>query len=287
MQIFHARRQFFRATVGSLGGAALARANLSYALPVRAKKPVSSSNWRLVVNEAVTGESNSFVLTNRYRTLADFLAIQLRGRVVSVEPMVDISRFISVAQAEVKPELVFGKTVNQLAKLVRDHGYQPIVKRSDPYKAAFVVGKDSPINNMAEAANFKIIMPDVLAASSVIAMAELRRQNIRAGSVTNVKFQEEVIFYLRNGLGQVGLVNPTTAKKWQEEGGRVLAETQPVVNWSLLAAPSVSAEIVLQLREALLASTTEATAVLGSIGVKAWAKAELVDYTHLLNYIKE
>ncbi len=274
----------------------MAGAGAGFAQPVPAAKktPATSGNastttgtWRLVVNEAVTGETNTFVLTSRYRSLTEFLDSQLKSVSVTVEPIVDIKRFMTVAQAASKPELVFGKSVNQLAKLVRDNGYQPIVKRADPYKAAFIVAKESPFKNLADAASAKIIMPDLLAATTAVALAEMRQQKIPTGRVTHVKFQEEVAQMVKLGLGQVGVVNPTIAKKWVEDGGRVLAETQPVVNWSLLASPAVSAEQVQLMREALLGSSPEAAAVLTSIGVKSWAKAEPADYINLLTYTRE
>ena len=289
------RRQLLSTAAASLGLAALGAAGQVLAQAVPAVKPGvkkaveagSANTWRLVINEAVTGETNNFLLMNRYKSMGDFLASQLKGKAVTVEPIVDIKRFMSVAQGAAKPELVFGKSVNQLAKLVRNSGYQPIVKRADPYKAAFIVAKDSPIKTLADVASHKIIMPDAWAATSAVALAELRLQKIPTSLVTHVKFQDEVAQYLKSGLGQVGVVNPTIAKKWVEEGGRVLAETQPVVNWSLLAAPGVPPEVVAQLRDALMSNSAEATAVMASIGVKAWAKAETSDYAQLLAYTKE
>jgi ABC-type phosphate/phosphonate transport system substrate-binding protein len=286
---FQARRRFLSTATTSLGLAAIAGLGDAWAqLPAAKKAPVASAGtWRLLVNEAVTGETNSFVLVSRYRPVADFFSAQLKGKTVSVEAIVDIKRFMVLAQGTPKPELVFGKSVNQLAKLVRDHGYQPIVKRADPYKAAFIVAKNSPIKTLANAGGIKIVMPDISAATTAMALAELRQQKVVAGSITHVKFQEEVAQFIQNGFAQIGVVNPTIAKKWVEDGGRVLAETQPVVNWSLLAGPTVSPEVVHQLQTALLENDAEAAAVLTAVGVKAWAKAEPAEYMSLLAYTKE
>ncbi|UUZ63621.1 phosphate/phosphite/phosphonate ABC transporter substrate-binding protein [Polaromonas sp. P1-6] len=240
----------------------------------------------MVINEAVTGDTNIFLLTSRYRPTADFLETQFKGKSISLEPVVDIKRFMALAQGQSKPELVFGKSVNQLAKLVRDNGYQPVVRRADPYKAAFIVDKASPMKTLADAANAKIIMPDEYAATTAVAKAELRRLNVNA-TVVHVRFQEAVSQQVKAGLAQVGVVNPTTARKWVEEGGRMLAETQPVVNWSVLAGPSLPAEVVQQLREALLSMNSLAPTVIAAIGVKAWAAAERKDYLDLLAYTKE
>lgn len=246
--------------------------------------------WRLLVNEAFTGESNLFILTARYRPFADYVTSQLRERpTIAIEPVVNVQRFLDLARAEGKPELVFGKSVNQLAKLVRDNGYQPLVRRADPYKAAFIVAKDSPIRSLADASRLKakVIMPDEMAATTAVARAELRRQNAEQVHIVHTRYQEAVAQQISNGFAQMGVVNPTIARKWVQDGGRVLAETQPVVNWSVLAAPKLPAAEVAQLRTAFLAMNTQATDVMGSLGIKQWASAERQDYLALLDYTKE
>jgi ABC-type phosphate/phosphonate transport system substrate-binding protein len=248
--------------------------------------------WRFLINEAVTGETNFFVLTNRYKPLADYLSEQLKGRhPIGVEAVLDIKRFVALAQTQPRPELVFGKSVNQLAKLVRDEGYQPVVKRPDPYKAAFIVAKGSSLKSLADAvrANAKILMPDEFAATTAVAKAELRRQNVAQAQVSHTRYQEAVAQQIQSGFFQIGVVNPTIAKKWAAEGGRVLTETQPVVNWSLLASPGLPEDTVNQLRDVLMAMNTSAAggSVLQTLGVKEWARAERKDYLALLDYTKE
>jgi ABC-type phosphate/phosphonate transport system substrate-binding protein len=276
--------------------AAAGAAALSATAPAWAQAPAgkpgaaaAGRQWRFLINEAVTGETNFFLLTNRYRPLAEFVSELLKGRYqVGVEPVVDIKRFVSLAQAQPHPELVFGKSVNQLAKLVRDNGYQPIVRRSDPYKAAFIVAKDSPIKVLTDAGKLKakIIMPDEFAATTAVARAELRRQNVTV-EIIHTKYQEAVAQQIQTGFGQVGVVNPTTARKWAEQGGRILAETQPVVNWSVLAGPNVQGDALAQLREGFLSMNSSAPAVMSGLGVKEWARAERQDYLALLDYTKE
>jgi len=268
---------------------AMALTALSLGLPAGAQPAPKKTGtpWRFLINEAVTGDTNLFLLTARYRPLAEYLGQQMKGRTIDVEPIVDIQRFLTVAKADHKPELVFGKSVNQLAKLVRDQGYHPLVRRADPYKAAFIVAKGASFKSLSEVGQARIIMPDEFAATTAVARAELRRQNVAKPQVMHVKYQEAVAQQVESGLGQVGVVNPTTARKWVEKGGRVLAETQPVVNWSVLAAPGLPADTIQQLRQALLAMNTQAATVLAGIGVKEWAAAEPKDYLALLDYTKE
>lgn len=254
-----------------------------------ARKP-GEKPWRFLVNEAVTGESNIFILTTRYQPLAEHIGGQMRGRpAIDVEPTVDIQRFLSIARARIKPELVFGKSVNQLAKLVRDEGYQPLVRRADAYKAAFIVSKESTLRTLAEVGSTgaKVIMPDEHAATTAVARAELRRQGAEGARIVHTRYQEAVAQQISNGFAQVGVVNPTIARKWTEAGGRVLAETQPVVNWSILASPTLAEAEVGVLRTALLAMNAQAPAVLAALGVKQWAPAQRQDYMALLDYTKE
>ncbi|MEJ5988799.1 PhnD/SsuA/transferrin family substrate-binding protein [Ramlibacter sp. PS3R-8] len=246
--------------------------------------------WRMLVNEAVTGESNIFVLTSRYQPLSEYITGQLRAHpVINVEPTVDIQRFLTIARSPVKPELVFGKSVNQLAKLVRDEHYQPLVRRADAYKAAFIVSKDSAILTLADVGRTraKVIMPDEFAATTAVARAELRRVGADGAQVVHTRYQEAVAQQITHGFAQVGVVNPTIARKWAEGGGRVLAETQPVVNWSILAAPTLADADVALLRTALLAMNTQSPALLATLGIKQWAAAERQDYLALLDYTKE
>lgn len=275
-----------RRTLCSLSLGALLPGAMGWAQQVP-KKPPGGPAWRFVINEAVTGETNFFLLTSRYQPFADFVTAQSKGRSIGIEPVVNIERFMVVAQGQPRPDLVFGKSVNQLAKLVRDSGYQPLVRRADPYKAAFIVAKDSPIKTLADVGKSKIIMPDEFAATTAVARAELRRQNITQAQVVHVRYQEAVVQQLEAGMAQVGVVNPTTAKKWSEQGGRVLAETQPVVNWSVLASSSMPPEAVNQLQGALLSMNTQAPQIIAALGIKQWAKAERKDYMDLLDYTKE
>jgi ABC-type phosphate/phosphonate transport system substrate-binding protein len=278
-----------RRALGAMSGMSMGMALPSWA---KSSTPRAAAGrpWRLLINEAVTGETNSFLLTSRYRPLADYLTERTPARrVIGVETVVDIKRFVSLAQARPAPELVFGKSVNQLAKLVRDHGYQPVVRRADAYRAAFIVAKESPIRSLADASaqKAKIVMPDELAASTAVARAELRRQNITGVTLVHTRYQEAVAQQVKAGFGQVGVVNPTTARKWAEEGGRILAETQPVVNWSVLASADLDATAVDQLRGMFIGMNAQAPALLSGIGVKEWASADRSDYLALLDYTKE
>lgn len=246
-----------------------------------------SDRWRLLINEAVTADLSISMLAQRYRNWADYMGSQTRTKLVLVDPIIDIRRFLQSAVSDSKPLLVFGKSVNQLSKLVRDHGYHPLVRRPEPYKAAFIVPKNSSAQNLMGLSGRKILFPDEYAATSAVAKAELRAQNVREPFISHTRFQDAVAAQVLAGVAEAGVVNPTVARKWQEAGGRVLSETQPVVNWSVLAAPSTSPETVNKLTESLLAMNGQHSSVLSEIGVKQWVRADRKDYLALLDYTGE
>ena len=247
----------------------------------------SAPGIRLLVNEAVTADLSISMLAMRYRTWADYITPVLRARQVLVDPIIDIRRFVQQALSDDKPMLVFGKSVNQLAKLVRDHGYQPLVRRPEPYMAAFIVPKGSTIQSMAQLTGRKLLMPDEFAATSAVAKAEMRRLSIRDTYVSHTRYQDSVAAQVAAGLAEAGVVNPTIARKWKEAGGTVIGETQPVVNWSVLASPRAPADLVGRLTESLLAMNTQSSGILADIGVKQWGKADRKEYLALLEYTGE
>ncbi|MEJ5988797.1 PhnD/SsuA/transferrin family substrate-binding protein [Ramlibacter sp. PS3R-8] len=268
------RRDVLRA----LGGAALCAVPAGWA-----QSPTST---RLLINEAVTADLSISMLAVRYRNWADYLLPSLKTRSVMIDPIIDIRRFVQQAVADEKPMVVFGKSVNQLSKLVRDHGYQPLVARSDPYRSAFIVPKDSTIRDLHQLGGRKLLMPDESSATAAVAKAELRHRGVRDPFISYTRFQDSVAAQVASGLAEAGVVNPTIARKWREAGGMVIGETQPVVNWSVLASPKAPPELVAKLSEMLLAMNSQ-PALLADIGVKQWQKADRKEYLALLEYTGE
>jgi ABC-type phosphate/phosphonate transport system substrate-binding protein len=248
-----------------------------------AQSPGSS---RFLINEAVTADLSISMLAVRYKSWADYLAPQLKARQMLIDPVIDIRRFVQQALADEKPMVVFGKSVNQLYKLVRDHGYQPLVARSDPYRSAFIVAKESSIRDIGQLGGRKLLMPDESSATAAVAKAELRARGVRDPFISHTRFQDSVAAQVASGIAEAGVVNPTIARKWKEAGGIVIGETQPVVNWSVLASPKAPPDLAGKLTEMLLAMNNQ-PGLLADIGVKQWQKADRRDYLALLEYTGE
>jgi ABC-type phosphate/phosphonate transport system substrate-binding protein len=269
-----------RVLLGAAGAAAVCAVPLGWAQV--------AGGSRLLVNEAVTADLSISMLALRYRAWADYLAAQLKlPRQMLVDPIIDIRRFVQQALGDEKPLVVFGKSVNQLSKLVRDHGYQPLARRADPYRAAFIVAKDSSIQNLGQLAGRRLLMPDEASATAAVAKAELRAQGVRDPYVSHTRFQESVASQVQMGMAEAGVVNPTIARKWKEGGGRVVGETQPVVNWSVLASPKAPPDMVARLTDSLLAMNAQPAGMISEIGVKQWARADRKEYLALLDYTGE
>jgi ABC-type phosphate/phosphonate transport system substrate-binding protein len=144
--------------------------------------------------------------------------------------------------------------------------------------------KGSPIQSLAQLAGRKLLMPDEYAATTAVAKAELRRQSIAAPYISHTRFQDSVATQVSTGMAEAGVVNPTM---WKEAGGIVIGETQPVVNWSVLASPKAPPDLVARLTESLLAMNRQSPAILADIGVKQWQKADRKDYLAVLDYTGE
>ena len=153
--------------------------------------------------------------------------------------------------------------------------------------AAFIVAKNSPIQSMGQLSGRKLLLPDEAAATSAGAKAELRRVNVREPFISHTRFQDTVASQVELGMAEAGVVNPTITKKWRDAGGRIIGETQPVVNWSVLASPKAPPELVARLTESLVTMNSQSPSILTDIGVKQWVKAERAEYLALLEYTRE
>jgi ABC-type phosphate/phosphonate transport system substrate-binding protein len=265
----------------------VAAAAATCAVPFAWAQRAAEGQCRLLINEGTTADLSISMLATRYRDWADYLATQIRYRQVMVEPVIDIRRFVQQAVSDQKPLMVFGKSVNQLSLLVRDHGYQPVARRMEPYTASFIVPRNSSIEGIAQLGGRKLVLPDESSAATALGKAELRRLNVRAPALSYMRFQDSVTAQLHGGMADAGVVDSGAAKKWVQDGGRIIGETRPVVNWSVLAAPGAPADTVARLTESLLAMNSQFTGILADIGVKQWVRASRPDYLALLEYTGE
>lgn len=253
------------------------------------KEPVVKERLVFAVNEGATTSVTHVELLQRYAPLADAMETALR-RPVKVEVYPDTGRFRSELERQRRFDLVFGKTVNLLAGMVRDKKYEAIVKTKMPYVAGFITMKDSPIKRPADMRGKVVMMPERVFTTK-LGEAKLRELGFKENEVTvrYTRFQEAVASSVENGSADIGVVNPTVKQEWLKKGNSVLLEAKPVPNWSIIASPALTPAEISRLRNALIAlkDSEHGSEVLKNISVPEFVAAANAEYVELLKYIGE
>jgi len=253
------------------------------------KDPVVKERLVFAVNEGATTSVTHVELLQRYAPLANAMETALR-RPVKVEVYPDTGRFRSELERDRRFDLVFGKTVNLLAGMVRDKKYEAIVKTKTPYVAGFITMKDSPIKNPADMRGKVVMMPERVFTTK-LGEAKLRDLGFKENEVTvrYTRFQEAVASSVENGSADIGVVNPTVKQEWLKKGNPVLLEAKAVPNWSIIASSTLTPAEINRLRNALIAlkDSEHGSEVLKNISVPEFVAATNAEYVELLKYIGE
>jgi ABC-type phosphate/phosphonate transport system substrate-binding protein len=240
------------------------------------------------VNEGATTQVTVAELVERYTPISKAMERSL-GRPVHIEVYPETKRF----RAELalgRFDLIFGKTVNLLAAQIRDKQFHALVKTKNPYIAGFIAKKDSPIKTPADLRGKTIMMPEKVFTTK-LGEAMLRDLGFKEKDVTiqYTRLQEVVAFSVEGGMTDVGVVNPTVKKQWQEKGYPVVLETKPVPNWSIIASPKFSEAQIEHLRSTLvgLKDSSQGLDAMKAISVTEFVAATNGEYVDLLKYIGE
>jgi ABC-type phosphate/phosphonate transport system substrate-binding protein len=252
------------------------------------KEPVVKERLVFAVNEGATTSVTHVELLQRYAGLADAMENALR-RPIKVEVYPDTARFRSEIERR-RLDIVFGKTVNLLAGMIREKNYQAIVKTKLPYLAGFITVKNSPIKTPADLRGKVIMMPERVFTTK-LGEATLRELGFKENDVTirYTRFQEAVANAVETGSADVGVVNPTVKQDWLKKGNPVLLEAKPVPNWSIIASPALTQAELTRLRNALIAlkDSEHGSEVLKNISVPEFVAAANAEYVELLKFIGE
>ena len=253
------------------------------------KKPQAPRKLVFAVNEGATTSVTHVELLDRYAGLANAMESALR-RPVKVEVFPDTARFRAELERR-RFDIVFGKTVNLLAGMVRDSRYQALVKTKMPYVAGFITVKNSPIKTVDDMRGKVIMMPERVFTTK-LGEATLRELGFKEKDVEirYVRFQEAVAVSVETGAADIGVVNPTVKQDWLKKGNNVVLEAKPVPNWSIIASPATLSQAELaRLRRALigLKDSERGSAVLKAISVPEFVAAANSEYVELLKFIGE
>ena len=253
------------------------------------KKAQAPRKLVFAVNEGATTSVTHVDLLERYAGLAGALESALR-RPVKVEVYPDTARFRAELERR-RFDIVFGKTVNLLAGMIRDQRYQAIVKTKAPYVAGFITAKNSPIKTVEDMRGKVIMMPERVFTTK-LGQATLRELGFKEKDVEirYVRFQEAVAVSVESGAADIGVVNPTVKQDWLKKGNNVVLEAKPVPNWSIIASPATLTQAELaRLRRALigLKDSESGSQVLKAISVPEFVAAANTEYVELLKFIGE
>ena len=253
------------------------------------EEPVVKERLVFAVNEGATTSVTHVELLQRYAGLAQSMEDALR-RPVKVEVYPDTTRFRSELERQRRFDIVFGKTVNLLAGMIRERKYQAIVKTKTPYVAGFITMKGSPIKTPADLRGRVVMMPERVFTTK-LGEATLRELGFKETDVTirYTRFQEAVASSVENGSADVGVVNPTVKQDWLKKGNPVLLEAKPVPNWSIIASPALTEAELARLRRVLigLKDSEGGSEVLKNISVPEFVAATNAEYVDLLKFIGE
>jgi ABC-type phosphate/phosphonate transport system substrate-binding protein len=253
------------------------------------KEPVVKERLVFAVNEGATTSVTHVELLQRYAGLADAMENALR-RPIKVEVYPDTGRFRSELERQRRFDIVFGKTVNLLAGMIRENKYQAIVKTKTPYLAGFITVKGSPIKTPADLRGKVVMMPERVFTTK-LGEATLRELGFKENDVTirYTRFQEAVAGAVETGAADVGVVNPTVKQDWLKKGNTVLLEAKPVPNWSIIASSALTEAELARLRRALigLKDSEAGSEVLKTISVPEFVAATNTEYVELLKFIGE
>jgi ABC-type phosphate/phosphonate transport system substrate-binding protein len=257
--------------------------------PRASAEPVVKERLVFAVNEGATTSVTHVELLQRYAGLANAMENALR-RPIKVEVYPDTGRFRSELERQRRFDIVFGKTVNLLAGMIREKKYEAIVKTKTPYVAGFITMKDSPIKQVADLRGKVVMMPERVFTTK-LGEATLRELGFKENDVTirYTKFQEAVANSVETGQADVGVVNPTVKQDWLKKGNPVLLEAKPVPNWSIIASTALTQAELARLRRVLigLKDSEQGTEILKTISVPEFVPAANAEYVELLKFIGE
>ncbi len=158
----------------------------------QAKKPAASKEPLVFsINEGATTLITAEELFERYTRLAKSTERTL-ARPVRLEVYPDTARFRAELDRR-RFDIVFGKTVNLLAGMIRDKQFQAVVKTKVPYVAGFITLKGSPIKKPEDMRGKVIMMPERVFTTK-LGEATLRDLGFKEKDVTirYTRFQEAV-----------------------------------------------------------------------------------------------
>jgi len=213
------------------------------------------------VNEGVTYRVSDDEIRARYAGIATDLG-KLLGQPVRVEPIAQYPVLRKgLTDKAYDLALVHPAHISILA--IKNSGYQlvAVTKGFVDYRASFLVRADTPLKELSDLRGRKLGAPDEDSITAWMVRATMRDVlgDPKAVAMTYTRYQDAVPFMVQQTFTQAAATaSNAVVKKWEADGGKVLAKSKPVPIKHVLAGPGISPAQVVRLRAYFIAlDTTE------------------------------
>jgi phosphonate transport system substrate-binding protein len=225
----------------------------------------------LAVSEGTSGGLDAGQVISKYKDLADTIGRGMRAKV----NVVFVRDFETLEEGLKTNRYAFAmaRPSDYPARAMRDYGYNYVANAKPDGHCYIVVKKDSPLKTLEDIKGKKIAMPEKVAYMSKFCTAELRTRGIDLDkeSVTYVKEQAAVTFYLDNKFAEVGAIASYSGvgKGWEKKGDRILHKSIAQPYFPLVAYKSIKPEQIKDVQKTLLTLTSspEGKDILKRVGI--------------------
>ena len=253
----------------------LRQAALSFALLVAAPW-TWAQGLVFAVNEGVTYRVSNDEIRARYAPIAADLS-KLLGQPVRVEPIGEYS-VLRQGLTEKAYDLALVHPAHISIIAMKRSGYQlvAVTKGFQDYRASFLVRADTPLKQLSDLRGRKLGAPDEDSITAWMVRATMRDAlgDPKAVAMTYTRYQDAVPFMVQQTFTQAAATaSNAVVKKWQADGGKVLAQSKAVPIKHVLAGPGINAEQLERLRAYFMAldTTEDGRKKLDAIKVQGYA----------------
>jgi phosphonate transport system substrate-binding protein len=255
------------------------------------KATESTSRIVLAINEGGAANADATETLFRYQEFADVIQKTLHTQIVIVAVR-DRNKLLNALKKHEYP-LLLARPADVPAQAIRDFGYQPIVSAKEPFRAFFIVPKDSALKTITDVKGKTIVTPDQYSNIWRIANAMLRDAKINMASeqVKAMRDQAAIGWSMENKFFDVAVINSMSGvgRSWEKNGGRVIARSHELPNMPMIASPQIGNDQIAKIRSALIAleSSESGKGILNKIGLTGFQYTSAKVFVDFLEWLGE
>lgn len=211
------------------------------------------------VNEGVTYRVSDDEIRARYAGIATDLG-KILGQPVRVEPIAQYP-VLRKGLADKAYDLALVHPAHISIIAMKGSGYQlvAVTKGFQDYRASFLVRSDSTLKQLSDLRGRKLGAPDEDSITAWMVRATMRDAlgDPKAVAMTYTRYQDAVPFMVQQTFTQAAATaSNAVVKKWEADGGKVLARSKAVPIKHVLAGPGINAAQLERLRAYFVALDT-------------------------------